>query len=113
MNVVFGAGFNYSPWIKDGAKIWREQSPIHYVQNIKTPTLILSNTRDLRVPITQSYKLYHALKENNVPVKFIAYPIDGHFPGDPVHRRDVYKRWIDWIAQHFDKSYVPVEHRIQ
>ncbi len=103
VNVVFGAGFNYSPWIKDGAKIWREQSPIHYVQNIKTPTLILSNTRDLRVPITQSYKLYHALKENNVPVKFIAYPLDGHFPGDPVHQKDVYQRWIEWIAQHFDK----------
>ena len=103
VNVVFGAGFNYSPWIKDGAKIWLEQSPIYYVQNIKTPTLILSNTRDLRVPVTQSYKLYHALKENNVPVKFIAYPLDGHFPGDPVHRRDVYKRWTDWIAQYFNK----------
>ncbi|MDP9362006.1 MAG: hypothetical protein M3P29_11200 [Acidobacteriota bacterium] len=31
----------------------------------------------LRVPITQSYQMYYALKDNNVPVKFIAFPVSG------------------------------------
>ena len=56
------------------------------------------------MPVTQSYKLYHALKDNGVPVQFIAYPISGHFPADPVHRKDVYRRWIDWIKQHFEMT---------
>jgi dipeptidyl aminopeptidase/acylaminoacyl peptidase len=35
-------------------------------------------------------------------VRFVAYPVPGHFPADPIHRRDILRRWIDWIAEHFD-----------
>lgn len=60
-----------------------------------------STTGDERVTVSQSYELYHALKDNGVEVRFIACPVGGHFPPDPVHRRDGYRRWIDWIADHF------------
>ena len=82
---------------------WK-QSPMAYAHQIKTPTLILSTTGDPRVTVTQSYKLYHALKDNGTTVQFIAYPVGGHFPPDPVHQRDVYKRWIDWIAKYFGQT---------
>ena len=62
----------------------------------------MSNTGDFRVPITQAYKLYHTLKDNNVETKFIAYPIPGHSPNDPIRARDVQRRWIEWVQQHFD-----------
>ena len=65
------------------AKQYREQSPITYARDIKTPTLILSTTGDARVPITQSYQLYHALKDNDVPVKFVAYPVARPLPRRP------------------------------
>lgn len=104
VNVVFGYGFAGSPYVDDNAESWRRQSPISYAENIRTPTLILSNTGDARVPITESYKLYHALKDNGVPVEFIAYPLPGHFPADPVHRRDVYRRWMEWIDERFTES---------
>lgn len=74
-----------------------DQSPITYAPKIKAPTLVLCLTGDYRVPITQSYKLYHALRDNNVPTKFIAYPLTGHSPTDPVHSRDVDRRWIEWL----------------
>lgn len=70
---------------------------------IRTPTLILSNTGDERVTVSQSYKLYHALEDNGVVVQFVVYPVSGHFPADPVHRRDVRRHWLEWIAQHFDR----------
>jgi len=53
------------------------------------------------VPATQSFEMYHALKDAGVEVKFVAYPVGGHFPGDPVRSADLYKRWVDWIATHF------------
>ena len=74
---------------------------------ICTPALILSTTGDERVPVSQSYKLYHALKDNEVEVQFIAYPVGGHWPNDPVHTRDVIRRWIDWIGEHFDRQADP------
>ncbi len=101
MNVWAGYGLGGSPWRNDNAENYWKQSPIRYAPKIRTPTLILSDTQDPRVTVTQSYKLYHALKDNGVPVQFIAYPVGGHFPSDPVHQRDVYRRWTDWIEKQF------------
>ena len=91
---------NGSPWVGGNMKDCVAQSPITYATQIKTPTLIMSDTGDVRVPVTQSYQLYHALKDNGVPVKFVAYPVPGHFPDDPVRYQDVYRRWLDWLDQY-------------
>ena len=52
------------------------------------------------MPITQSFQLYHALRDNGVITQFIAYPVSGHSPTDPVHSRDVDRRWTAWLAKH-------------
>lgn len=99
-NVQLRYSFEGNPWKGDAVKLYREQSPITYARDIRTPTLILSTTGDARVPITQSYQLYHALKANGVPVQFVAYPVPGHFPSDPVRQKDVFRRWIGWVDEH-------------
>jgi dipeptidyl aminopeptidase/acylaminoacyl peptidase len=100
-NVWSGYGLGGSPWLNDNAMNYWRQSPMAYAHQIRTPTLILSDTGDERVTVSQSYKLYHALKDNKVEVKFIVYPVPGHWPDDPVHTRDLRRRWVEWIAQHF------------
>jgi dipeptidyl aminopeptidase/acylaminoacyl peptidase len=89
-----------SPYVGDAWKEYRDQSPITYAAKARTPTLILSTTGDTRVPITQSYRLYHALKDNGVETKFVAFPVGGHFPGDPVRARSVYRHWMEWLETH-------------
>lgn len=44
-------------------------SPMKYVKNVKTPTLLLLGKKDLRVPPSQGFSYYYALKELNVPTK--------------------------------------------
>jgi dipeptidyl aminopeptidase/acylaminoacyl peptidase len=82
----------------------REQSPIAYASNIKAPTLILANTGDYRVPITQSYKLFHALRAAGIPTQFVAYPINAHNAVDPVRQRDVQERWIGWLEKYLNEA---------
>jgi dipeptidyl aminopeptidase/acylaminoacyl peptidase len=84
----------------DNLKKYIDQSPITYARNIKTPTLILSDTGDVRVPITQSFEMYRALSDNGVPVQFIAYPVSGHSPDDPVHGADIPRRYIEWFKKY-------------
>lgn len=60
--------------------------------------LIMCDTGDFRVPITQSFGLYRALKDNDVTTEFYAIPVHGHFPSDPVRQMDVYERWINWLV---------------
>lgn len=101
-NVSRGGPFGGSPYTDPKRmQMFAEQSPITYASRIKAPTLILALVGDYRVPITQSYALYHALEDNGVEVKFIAYPLPGHSPSDPIHQRDVDRRWIEWFTKHF------------
>jgi dipeptidyl aminopeptidase/acylaminoacyl peptidase len=99
-NVSGRYGFRGSPYVGDNLKDYRAQSPIAYAEHMKTPTLIMHDTGDARVTVTQGYALYHALKDNGVPVKFIAFPIPGHAPGDPVRRLEMYRRWVEWMDRY-------------
>src|SRR5882672_1387540 len=96
-NVSNGYALNGSPWIADNMKDYWKQSPIASFKEMNTPTLILHDTGDARVPITHSYRLYHALRDNGVPVKFVTYPVAGHTPPDPVRLLDTYRRWAEWL----------------
>ncbi len=95
----YGMG-GYSPYVKDQTKNYIVQSPITAAWDVTTPTLILSDVGDQRVPITQSYKFYHALKDRGTTVQFWAYPVSGHFPDDPIRSLDVYRRWSAWIESY-------------
>ena len=76
------------------------QTSNHQPLTADLPTLIMSDTGDVRVPITQSFEMYRALSDNGVPVKFIAYPVSGHSPEDPVHAADIYRRYAEWFSQY-------------
>jgi dipeptidyl aminopeptidase/acylaminoacyl peptidase len=99
-NVRRAATLGGSPYLDGRMANYVKQSPITYAEKIRAPTLILSDTGDYRVTVTQSYKLYHVLKDNGVTTQFFAYPISGHSPSDPVRMRDVDRRWIDWLERY-------------
>jgi dipeptidyl aminopeptidase/acylaminoacyl peptidase len=89
-----------SPYKDDNLQWAFDNSPISNFSKIKAPTLIMSKTADSRVTITGSYKLYGALRDNNIPVQFIGYPGPGHFPADPVRANDVWQRWLGWLSKY-------------
>jgi dipeptidyl aminopeptidase/acylaminoacyl peptidase len=101
-NVRRASAFGGSPYVEDRMKSYIEQSPITYATKIRAPTLVLSDTGDYRVTVTQSYKLYRVLKDNGVATQFIAYPIGGHSPSDPVRLRDIDRRWVAWLAPYLN-----------
>jgi dipeptidyl aminopeptidase/acylaminoacyl peptidase len=103
-NVSRAASIGGSPYTGDWMKHWMEQSPITYYDQMKTPTLVLQDVGDYRVTITQGFELYHALKDRGIETEFYAYPVGGHFPGDPVRVRDVYRRWIEWLDRYLPHS---------
>jgi dipeptidyl aminopeptidase/acylaminoacyl peptidase len=89
-----------SPYLGEGPRLAREQSPITFAGKFHAPTLILHDTGDVRVPIANSYELFRVLRDNGVTTEFWAYPIAGHGPGDPIRARDVRVRWVAWLAKY-------------
>ncbi|MBV8638105.1 MAG: S9 family peptidase [Candidatus Eremiobacteraeota bacterium] len=87
------------PW-SDQARMatYREESPATYADRVKTPTLILTDAGDYRVPTPLSYEFYHAIRATGTPVKLVVWPVVGHFPTDPVRSEDVLRQWENWFV---------------
>jgi len=103
LNVMRRHAITGSPWTEGRELPFRMESPLTNAAKIRTPTLLLSNTGDSRVAVTQTYKLFRALQDNGVETRFVAYPTAGHLPVGPIRQRDVYRRWMEWIAGHFGR----------
>jgi dipeptidyl aminopeptidase/acylaminoacyl peptidase len=93
-----------TPFVGDNLASYARQSPIASAWRARAPTLIMADVGDWRVTIPQAYKLYRALSDNQVPVKFVAYPVAGHSPADPIRGRDVWRRWVDWLKVYLNSS---------
>jgi dipeptidyl aminopeptidase/acylaminoacyl peptidase len=93
-------GFKGSPYVGDTMRDYIAQSPITEAGKTTCPVLIMHDVDDVRVPITQSYELYHELSDNHVPVTFIGIPIAGHNPSDPVRIIERETRFLDWLDTH-------------
>lgn len=79
---------------------WIKNSPITYAEKVKTPTLILSDIGDERVPISQSYTYFRALQDNGIESKFIAFPITGHIPTDPIRTKEMNRFILEWLDKY-------------
>ena len=100
-NVIGKYYFKGSPWASRAIRqAYVEQSPITYADQVTTPTLILHDTGDVRVPIVEDYEFFHALRDHHVPVEFVAYDAEGHYPGDPIRGEDIYRRWLGWLDKY-------------
>ena len=90
--------FNGEPW--EQFKNFTDHSPITFVKNVTTPTLILHGEADVRVPTSQGYEFYHALKSLGVTTKMVVYPRTPHGPREPKFILDIAQRNMDWVDRY-------------
>ena len=93
--------FHGSPFVGNNAAEYRRTSAITYAKDVTTPVLILSDVGDNRDSFATSSMYWRALRDNKKDATLRVWPVNGHFPGDPVRTVDVFHYWIDYIAQHF------------
>lgn len=89
-----------SPW--DAQELYWDRSPMKYVNNVKTPTMIMHGQVDTRVPIAQAQEFYQALKERKVPVEFVVYPRENHGFTEPRHQMDRVRRYVKFFANYLN-----------
>ena len=69
--------FGATPWEND--EVYRVASPVTYIGNASTPTLIQHVDGDPIVTVLSAYELWQGLLDNDVTVRFVEYPGRGHF----------------------------------
>jgi dipeptidyl aminopeptidase/acylaminoacyl peptidase len=90
-----------TPW--DDPDIYAKTSPITYIKQAKTPTLIQHGATDQRVPLPNAFELYQGLQDQNVPVKLIVYQGFGgigHGPSKPKSHRATMDHNLEWFDQY-------------
>jgi len=87
-----------TPWHNNQNMI--ERSPVFYLQNAKTPSLIYQGEKDERVPLPQSLETYMGLKKAGVPAQLVIYPREGHGLREPKHQLDKMRREMEWIEKY-------------
>ena len=93
-----------APW--DATDLYWDRSPMKYVNNVKTPTMIMHGQVDTRVPIAQAQEFYRALKERNVPVEFVVYPRENHGFTEPRHQMDRVQRYVKFFGKYLSVKIV-------
>jgi len=86
--------------VYDDPAVYRAASPIEFIKNAKTPTLIYVGERDVECPAPQSLEYWHALKAMGAETKLVIYAGEGHHFHKLTDLEDLQHRIIGWFDAH-------------
>jgi dipeptidyl aminopeptidase/acylaminoacyl peptidase len=78
-------------------------NPVRYVQNWRTPMLVITGEKDFRVPYTQGIASFTALQRRGVPSRLLVFPDENHWvlkPKNSIQWYDEVMAWMDrWTGR--------------
>jgi len=89
--------FKGSPWTNREEYI--RSSPATYVENFKTPTMVIHGERDYRVDPSEGFQMFTSLQRMGVPSQLLYYPDEGHSIRKLKNLRHVYEKQFEWLAR--------------
>jgi dipeptidyl aminopeptidase/acylaminoacyl peptidase len=89
---------NGGPVWEQGA-VWREQNPIRFAANFKTPVLVSAGEHDFRVPINNDLEYWSALQRQKVESRLIVFPDENHWVLNAENSRFWYSEVHAWLAR--------------
>ena len=87
--------------------IYQKTSPMSYIMQAKTPTLIQHGENDRRVPIPNAYELRQGLEDRGVPTTMVVYKGFGHGITKPKAMRAVMRHNLEWFNHYLWKDPAP------
>jgi dipeptidyl aminopeptidase/acylaminoacyl peptidase len=80
--------------------LYEDRSPIHFIDNVKAPLLLLAGGHDPRCPKTESQQVVDAIKKRGGVVDYKVYENEGHGFARVENQIDAYKRAADFLKAH-------------
>jgi dipeptidyl aminopeptidase/acylaminoacyl peptidase len=90
--------------VYDDPAVYAKSSPITFIKQVKTPTLVIVGERDGECPAPQSFVFWHALKTLGVPTQLVVYPGEGHGFHLPKDDLDRLRRTLAWFDRYLGSS---------
>ena len=96
--------FGGAPWTKKARANFARCSPHLSADKIRTPTLVITNQQDFRVPVDQGLQLFTALRRNGVPSEGLVFENEGHWVLNALDS----KRWHETVFSWMHKYLAPM-----
>jgi dipeptidyl aminopeptidase/acylaminoacyl peptidase len=90
--------FRSWPW--EDPQVYVERSALFHAGSVKTPSLVVHGDRDERVPFSQGWEFYNALKTVGVPTDLLVLPRQPHGIREPKLLRTCHERFLRWTEAH-------------
>ncbi|HQR66298.1 MAG TPA: S9 family peptidase [Thermoanaerobaculia bacterium] len=88
------------PWSASFKEHSARCSPHNYAEKIVTPTFVVSNELDYRVPFDQNFQLFTLLRRRGVPSEMLVFPDEGHFVLKPWNSRLWHDSVFGWMRKY-------------
>jgi dipeptidyl aminopeptidase/acylaminoacyl peptidase len=79
---------------------YQKWSPHNYVQNFKTPMLIIHGEQDYRLSYAEGLMAFTALRRKGIPAKLVIFPDETHFVQKPQNSRFWHQTIFEWLASY-------------
>src|ERR1051326_6200482 len=88
------------PWSAAARRHFTRCSPHLSAAKIRTPTLIITNEQDFRVPVDQGLQLFTALRRNGVDSESLVFPNEGHWVLGALDSKRWHETVFGWMAKY-------------
>ena len=85
-------------------EIYHERSPIHFVQNIRAPLLIVQGLKDPNVTPANVDAVVESLEQHNTPYELLTFEDEGHGIARPENLKTLYPRLADFFEEAFARE---------
>jgi dipeptidyl aminopeptidase/acylaminoacyl peptidase len=82
------------------ADLLKKLSPIHRLERLRTPTIVLHGANDTNVPVIEAEQVVENLKRRNIPVEYVLFPDEGHGWRKTPNRIRSTVRIVSWFEKY-------------
>ena len=98
-DTIYHREVNIGGPVWEQSKVWREQNPIRFAKNFRTPILLTVGENDFRVPLNQSLENWSVLQRLQIPSRLIVFPEENHWIQKGENSRFFYQELHAWLKR--------------
>jgi dipeptidyl aminopeptidase/acylaminoacyl peptidase len=102
-DTIYSREVNNGGPVWEQAPVWREQNPIRFAKNFRTPILLSVGENDFRVPLNQTLENWSVLQRLRIPSRLLVWPDENHWILKGENSRYWYQEVYGWLKKYLDE----------
>jgi len=103
-DTIYSREVNNGGPVWEQGPVWREQNPIRFAANFKTPIMLSVGENDFRVPLNQTLENWSVLQRLRIPSRLLVWPDENHWILKGENSRYWYQEVYAWLKKYLDES---------